>query len=190
MELLSEETQKILEELQLKRREIEEDDEDIIKEIFQEFQFKVKIPEAEWNEEKKTLFATMIWNGSRNLAHYLIENKEEKVINKNILEFGAGVGLPSLVCNALKASFVCISDYPTEHILSVLRENVQLNSNYQSNEHRVQVIGYKWGTPIDELLLLNNSQQYDLIICSECLWRHEQVLYHLYLYFSIYFLIF
>jgi predicted nicotinamide N-methyase len=141
-----------------------------------DFSFEVKIPEAEWNAEKKTLFATMVWNGARSLGNYLIQNARDKVIDRRVLEFGAGVGIPSLVCNALGATFVCVSDYPTEHILSVIQQNICLNARSQSEDRRMDVIGYKWGTSVESLLEKNNNQLYDLIIASECLWRHEQVL--------------
>lgn len=153
----------------------EEEDEEIQHIRVGDLSFEVKIPEAEWNDEKKTLFATMVWNGAKSLGHYLIQNARDKVVNRRVLEFGAGVGIPSLVCHSLGATFVCVSDYPTEHILSVIQHNILLNTKNQSEECPMDVVGYKWGSPVECLIEKNGHHLYDLIIASECLWRHEQV---------------
>jgi EEF1A N-terminal glycine/lysine methyltransferase len=180
---LSGETQNALNEFLRSRQDLagekederEDEDEDTQHIQVGDLSFEVKIPEAEWNAEKKTLFATMVWNGAKHLGNYLIQNARDKVVDKRVLEFGAGVGIPSLVCNSLGAAFVCVSDYPTEHILSVIQENILLNAKNQSEERRMDVVGYKWGTSVECLLEKNNNHLYDLIIASECLWRHEQV---------------
>jgi predicted nicotinamide N-methyase len=155
--------------------EVDLNDEEIHTELVGNFQFRFKIAEAEWNVEKKTLFATMLWNGAKQLGNHLINQASDRVIGKSVLELGAGVGLPSLICSAMGASFVCVSDYPTEHILSVIQENIHLNNHHLSAGQRMEVAGHKWGTAVDTLLEKNSYQPYDLIIASECLWRHEQV---------------
>jgi predicted nicotinamide N-methyase len=157
------------------RQDEDDEDDEIHTETIGNFQFRVKIAEAEWNDEKKTLFATMLWNGAKNLGHYLINQASDKVIERSVLELGAGVGLPSLVCGAMGASFVCVSDYPTDHILSVIQENICLNGQHLSAGRRMEVVGHKWGTSVASLLERNGDRSYDLIIASECLWRHEQV---------------
>jgi predicted nicotinamide N-methyase len=54
--------------------------------------------ENEFNAERKTLFATHIWHASRLLSSYIAENKLEVIRSHRVLEFGAGAGLPSIVC--------------------------------------------------------------------------------------------
>lgn len=159
-------------------KESDEEEIEIHSETIGQYHLKVRIPEEEWNQEKKTLFATMIWHGARNLSHYLIQNYSEYRKNSldsfSVLEFGAGVGIPSLICSCLGSSLVCISDYPTDYILEILRQNIDLNSHYYPHS-RVEVVGYKWGTDPNEILNKNSGNCYDLILASECLWRHEQV---------------
>ena len=40
----------------------------------------------------------LLWNSGRTVADYLEERADELVKDKNILELGAGAGLPSLIC--------------------------------------------------------------------------------------------
>lgn len=54
--------------------------------------------EDDFNKEKKTLFATHIWNGSTVLANYIIDELSGDISNASVVELGAGAGLPSMLC--------------------------------------------------------------------------------------------
>jgi EEF1A N-terminal glycine/lysine methyltransferase len=58
------------------------------------------------------------------LAEYLERNCHELVSGKNILELGAGAGLPSLVCSLKGASTVIVSDYPDPDLVENLEYNI------------------------------------------------------------------
>lgn len=151
----------------------EEDEEDI--QYFELIERNLKISlttaENEFNAAKKTLFATYIWSGSKIIVDYLVngENLREFVIDKSIVELGAGAGLPSLICGKLGAKRVCAADYPSANVIMNLKRNVVRNnliSNMSVREHI-------WGEDVTPLLQANSNQPFDVVIASECLWRHE-----------------
>jgi EEF1A N-terminal glycine/lysine methyltransferase len=129
---------------------------------------------AEWNAEKKTLFATYIWHGARAIAEYILHNFKDSIMGSSVLELGAAAGLPSLLCHLMGADFVCASDYPTEHILQVLKDNIDRNKTARYGGS-IASAGYLWGTDAAGILDMNRGRKYDFILASECLWRHEQV---------------
>lgn len=109
------------------------------------FTFYLTLAESEFNEEKKTLFATHIWHGSRTLATYLCSESElHRFSGASVLEFGAGAGIPSLVCHGLNARFVCASDYPIDSLISVLHDNIERNCSSRGAGHEINAMGYKW----------------------------------------------
>lgn len=58
------------------------------------------------------------------MAEYLESNRHELVGGKNILELGAGAGLPSLVCALKGASTVVVTDYPDPDLVENLEYNI------------------------------------------------------------------
>ena len=52
-----------------------------------------------FNDKKRSLFATMIWNGAKVLTEDLCEyfNIQEYIYGKSIIEFGAAAGLPAII---------------------------------------------------------------------------------------------
>jgi len=58
------------------------------------------------------------------LSDYLEQNAKELVTGKNILEFGAGGGLPSMVCALRGAVTTVITDYPDPDLVENLQKNV------------------------------------------------------------------
>lgn len=131
----------------------------------------IEIAEDDFNADKKTLFATYVWSGSKVLANYLVNRGRKYVEGRTVLEFGAAAGLPSIVCAKLGASRVCASDYPSPTVIGTLRRNIQINDLAD----KVQVVTHIWGQQetIHDLLIANHNVKYDLIIAAECLWRHE-----------------
>ena len=79
---------------------LNKDETDIIEEMIWPFKFQLTIAEDDFNKDKKTLFATYIWNGARALCNYLLkDNNRIKIENKSIVEFGkfTRLLLPSLI---------------------------------------------------------------------------------------------
>ncbi len=46
--------------------------------------------ENDFNSEKKTLFATKVWEGAKVLSKFILDHSEEFIVNKSVIEFGAG----------------------------------------------------------------------------------------------------
>ena len=73
------------------------------------------------------------------------------------------------------AQFVCCTDYPSKSVLQNLDDNITYNFKNTEYIERIGCQGYIWGESVDPLLEANGGSRYDIILASECLWRHEQV---------------
>jgi predicted nicotinamide N-methyase len=60
------------------------------------YSFFLKVAEDDFNAEKKTLFATVIWFGARTLSSYLTVDKKEKIKGRSVIELGAGMLLNNI----------------------------------------------------------------------------------------------
>lgn len=148
----------------------EDSDENVVESVIEEFQLSLSIAENDFNENKRCLFATMIWSGATVLAKYLASRSERhRIADCSVLEFGAAAGLPSIVCNLLGAKTVCASDYPSEAVIANLNKNVDRNCKSSSS---ISVVPHLWGEDVTELLLINNGIQFDVVLAAECLWHH------------------
>eukprot|EP01041_Mallomonas_annulata_P013649 gene13649-28991_t len=151
------------------------DDLEISLENIKGYTLQISIAEEDWNKERKSLFATYLWSGSRILSEHLVENHSSNIDLKSILEFGAGVGIPSIICNKIGAAVTCVSDYPAEKVIDNLRQNIQRNCRNNSADNVVvHVVPYIWGEDTSSLLKANNDSLYDIALASECLWNHAQ----------------
>lgn len=139
---------------------------------------RLSIAADDFNDKKRSLFATMIWNGAKVLAEFLSEdfNVKKFIRRKSIIEFGAAAGLPSIACYKMGAACVCASDYPSSSVIVNLSDNITRNTNNSTAVEAYSKIGcisYSWGSNVDELVAFNNGTLYDVVIASECLWHHE-----------------
>lgn len=150
----------------------EEPDTDILLVEISGITLSVLVASDDFNEGKKTLFATMIWNGSKVLASYLLGEGRPFVAQKRVIEFGAGAGVPSLISLRGGASFVCCSDYPAQKVLATLNKNITLNVE-PSSAGKIKVVGHIWGEDVTSLLQAIGGDQYDVALAAECLWKHD-----------------
>ena len=132
--------------------------------------FQIFLAEDDFNRDKKTLFATHLWSGSRLIAQFVLRLKREELINKTCVEMGSGAGLPSLACLRKGCSRVIATDYPAEKVLKTLELNL---SRGEGCKDRYGVISHIWGEDVTNIIVLNHNQLFDIAIASECLWRHE-----------------
>ena len=94
-------------------------------------------------------------------------------LSSRVLELGAGAALPSLVCCRLKASFVLITDYPSNGILENEAELLAENGIVTPTA----VLGYEWGHDVSPLLCAGVKEEkhsptkYDVILLAELLWH-------------------
>ena len=133
--------------------------------------FSIATAPDDFNADKKTLFATMVWNGSKVLAQFILENCDLYIRGKRVIEFGAGAGLPSLCALQSGASFMCLTDYPSASVLTTLRKNLQANAESTDLVSKSLVVGHKWGEDVRDLVV--GSTLYDVVLAAECLWKHD-----------------
>lgn len=145
----------------------EEDASNISKYSLDNIDLLISTAEDDFNKEKKTLFATHVWNGSLVLARKLLDYRNY-IEGKAVVEFGAASGIPSITAGKLGARLVCASDYPSPSVMDNLKRNCERN-----DVNNVRAVGHIWGEDATELLALNNGDHYDIAVAAECLWRHE-----------------
>jgi len=70
------------------------------------------------------MIPSRMWDGAYVLSQYIVTH-EEQFIGKTVVELGAGVGLPSLICGHLAKQTVITDCNPMA--LKIAQNNVQLN---------------------------------------------------------------
>jgi len=120
------------------------------------------------------LWGHYLWNAARAFATYL-DGHQGLYQDRNIVELGAGGGLPGIVTALNGANTVVLTDYPD----SALLENLQLNVNRnlsRSPGSKVFVKGYVWGKPVTHMLevLPDKSAGFDVILMSDLIFNHSQ----------------
>ncbi|EGE78777.1 nicotinamide N-methyltransferase Nnt1 [Blastomyces dermatitidis ATCC 18188] len=138
------------------------------------------------------LWGFLLWNAGKTSADYLEDKAREWVEGRDILELGAGAGLPSLVCAILGARTAVVTDYPDFDLVENMRINAQAcesllslggtdGSSPKSSPLRVE--GFKWGTdpetvlrhlPDDAGLGVDGRRGFDLLILADVIYNHPQ----------------
>lgn len=177
----------------------DEGDQIFTEEVIGPYSLWLSIADDDFNANKKTLFATMIWHGARALSNYLASEVPNLIKGKSVIEFGSGAGLPSLICSKIGASCVTSSDYPAPSVIQNLRTNALRNvanvcsvkekaddnvtnftnenspsgDNCRLIERNFHVIEHTWGEDVTPLLQPLQGGLYDIVIASECLWKSD-----------------
>ncbi|EIN04216.1 hypothetical protein PUNSTDRAFT_76907 [Punctularia strigosozonata HHB-11173 SS5] len=119
------------------------------------------------------LWGHYLWNASRSFASYL-DQHTELFRDKNVLELGAGGGLPGIVTALDGARYVVLTDYPDASLIDNLKVNVDRNVPAAA-QSAVHVTGYIWGHDVDPLLQqLQEGEKFHLIILSDLVFNHSQ----------------
>jgi len=118
------------------------------------------------------LMAHYVWQSSISMAEEIVQGRIS-VQGKGVLELGSGAALPSLVARRMGAEFVCASDYPEDRIVANMQKNMEGNA-LQEVDCEMQVLGYKWGDPVDLVLNAFPERRVDLILLADTLWMEEQ----------------
>jgi len=119
---------------------------------------------------KNPLWGHMLWNAGQVVADYLQQHVEKLIKNKNILELGAGAGLPGLVSAVLGANKVVLTDYPDVDLIENLEYNIHHCTASSELHSRVTPEGYLWGAPLPEGL----SNTFDTIILADLIFNHSE----------------
>ncbi|KKZ61179.1 hypothetical protein EMCG_04228 [[Emmonsia] crescens] len=137
----------------------------------------------------------LLWNAGKTSAEYLEGRAREWVEGKDILELGAGAGLPSLVCAILGARRAVVTDYPDFDLVENMRINAQAcesllslgradgSQNLSSSPSPLRVEGFKWGAdpetvlrhlPEDAGVGADGRRGFDLLILADVIYNHPQ----------------
>ncbi|KKY33479.1 putative nicotinamide n-methyltransferase [Diaporthe ampelina] len=135
-----------------------------------------------------------LWNGSRVAAQYFEADPAATVRGRNVLELGAGAGLPSLVAAALGARRVVMTDFPDADILATMEKNIAecriippaaaageggAGDDAAAPRTKADVIvakGFVWGFDARPLLaeLPASRPRFDVLVLADLLFRHSE----------------
>lgn len=121
------------------------------------------------------LWGHLLWNAGQIVARYIEDNAHEIVTGKNVLELGAGAGLPSLLSALHGAKRVVVTDYPDPDLIQNLQHNIQ-HSIPQPNQAVLVALGYLWGNDTAALKaeLEHAVDGFDLMILADILFNHSE----------------
>ncbi|XP_056229627.1 uncharacterized protein LOC130167428 isoform X3 [Seriola aureovittata] len=120
-------------------------------------------------EEALDSYGGMIWPAALALCNYLDTNREQlNLVDKAVLEIGAGTGLVSVVA-ALLGAWVTASDLP--EVLSNLRVNLSRNTTGRCR-HTPQVAALSWGYDLEHTYP-TSVYRYDYILAADVVYHHD-----------------
>ncbi|KAI9011154.1 putative methyltransferase-domain-containing protein [Gaertneriomyces semiglobifer] len=101
------------------------------------------------------------WEAALRFSEYLL-HEPELVERKKVVELGAGVGLVGLICGALGAASVLLTDFE-DSVLETLRRNIDINTGPLSKSLRTRK--FDWNSS-DELQAMT-VEEADIIIGTD-----------------------
>lgn len=121
------------------------------------------------------LWGHLLWNAGQITARYIEDNAVDIVTGRNVLELGAGAGLPSLICAMNGAKKVVVTDYPDTDLIENLQYNIShsIDQRYQST---IVAKGYLWGNDVGPLKaeLTIPNRGFDVMILADILFNHSE----------------
>ncbi|KAN0037853.1 hypothetical protein ACTA71_000024 [Dictyostelium dimigraforme] len=123
--------------------------------------------------QRHSLWAHLPWNAGIALSDYFDKHVDFK--NKNVLELGAGAGLPSFIAALNGAKKVVLTDYPDANLIENLHYNITNSLPESVTKDRVYGKAHLWGKEPESLFqLLENpsTEKYDIIILSDLIFNH------------------
>ncbi|XP_063324366.1 uncharacterized protein LOC134622690 [Pelmatolapia mariae] len=120
-------------------------------------------------QEALDSYAGMIWPAGLALCHYLDTHREQiNLVDKAVLEIGAGTGLVSVVA-ALLGGWVTATDLP--EVLNNLRVNLCRNTRGHCR-HTPQVATLSWGYDL-ERTYPSSVYRYDYVLAADVVYHHD-----------------
>lgn len=124
-----------------------------ISNIDEVFDALISLPDSDIQKSDERIpYWTEIWPSALALSRFIIQN-EEFIKDKNTLEIGAGLGLPSLAASLFTKKVIC-SDYLFD-ALTFARKNAELN--------KIDSIDYA----VIDWRAYDANQTYDIILASD-----------------------
>ncbi|KAF4569622.1 hypothetical protein EYR40_008600 [Pleurotus pulmonarius] len=130
-----------------------------------------------------SLHASSVWVASVYLTQHIQELHIHDYLSPltsptnpiNVLELGAGAGIPSIAISKLYEDS-CIritsSDYPDDQLIAALKDNVLMNDVAS----RCKVVPYAWGSDASPLLPRSETtldSGFDVVIAADTLWNSD-----------------
>ncbi|KAI9848653.1 MAG: nicotinamide n-methyltransferase [Thelocarpon superellum] len=121
------------------------------------------------------LWGHLLWNAGQVMAEYLERRAEALVHGRDVLELGAGAGLPGLVCSLHSAAHVVVTDYPDADLIDNLRYNIDQIQHGREISH-MHAEGYLWGSDTQAVSshLGRSDATFDLLILADLLFNHSE----------------
>ncbi|XP_039541869.1 S-adenosylmethionine-dependent methyltransferase domain-containing protein isoform X2 [Pimephales promelas] len=114
-------------------------------------------------------FGAVIWPGAVALCRYLEKNQEQvDLLDKAVLELGAGTGLVSIVASFLGA-WVTATDLPD--VLSNLNFNLSRNTRGRCR-YTPQVAALTWGQDVKQNFP-SSVYHYNYVLCTDVVYHHS-----------------
>ncbi|NP_001002361.2 methyltransferase like 21e [Danio rerio] len=118
--------------------------------------------------ESTDCYGAVLWPSAMVLCHFLDSHRDQyNLLDKKIIELGAGTGLVTIVTSLLGAQ-VTSTDLPD--VLANLRHNVNRNTRGRCR-HEPQVTELIWGQQLEERFP-RYTCQYDYILAADVVYGH------------------
>ncbi|GAA6032471.1 hypothetical protein JCM8097_004777 [Rhodosporidiobolus ruineniae] len=123
-------------------------------------------------QQVNSLFAHHVWNASEYMAKALAE-KRLQVEGEDVVELGAGAGVPGLMAARMGARSVTLTDYDDPALIANLRSNIALAFDKEPEvQKRIRALGHSWGEEdsLRALISSNSSRPFSRILLADTLW--------------------
>ncbi|XP_021518822.1 protein-lysine methyltransferase METTL21E [Meriones unguiculatus] len=118
--------------------------------------------------EAKDCYGAFVWPSALVLCYFLETHaKQYNMVDKNVIEIGAGTGLVSIVASLLGAR-VTATDLP--ELLGNLQYNISRNTKMKC-KHLPQVKELSWGVALDRNFP-RSSNNFDYILAADVVYAH------------------
>mmetsp|Transcript_22505 Transcript_22505/g.29439 ORF Transcript_22505/g.29439 Transcript_22505/m.29439 type:complete len:246 (-) Transcript_22505:107-844(-) len=127
---------------------------------------------ADLESRQEEISGRRLWPGSLILAQYL-NNFQQLVEGKTIMELGAGSGICSMLARRLGSSFVAVTD-GDEECIDLMRKN--LNTNDFGDDTGIQCFHMRWGDSKSLAAFKEKcsaAQKFDTIIAGDVLYKRD-----------------
>ncbi|RAL00650.1 putative nicotinamide N-methyltransferase [Aspergillus ibericus CBS 121593] len=143
-------------------------------------------------EEGRKLFAHFLWSAGMVVAEGvekadMLESSGQlsgtddvamwRVKGENVLELGAGAGLPSVICALAQASTVTITDHPSSPALSgAIGFNMthNLRASKIPSPTNVAIQPHEWGILETDPWAVQHKGSFTRIVAADCYWMRSQ----------------
>ncbi|KAK0150284.1 putative methyltransferase-like protein [Merluccius polli] len=119
-------------------------------------------------KESTDLYGAVLWPSAMVLCHFLETNADQyNLVDKNVMELGAGTGLVTIVSSLLGAK-VTSTDLP--EVLGNLGYNVQRNTRNRC-KYTPLVTELSWGQQLEEHFP-RSTHHYDYVLAADVVYHH------------------